>query len=205
MNIFFDLDGTLLDSRERLFRLFTDLTGQTLLEFEDYWDLKRSMYDHSKILSTYLQYTEENILLFKQEWLNLIETEYYLLLDKPFLFSNTILSTLEKQGHKLYLITARQSKVMLLKQLKMHNLDKFFSEVLVTEAVRTKTQLIIESELGLSASDLYVGDTGVDIQTAKQIGVRSMAVLSGFRNRTILLSYKPDYIENDIQTVFKYV
>lgn len=205
MNIFFDLDGTLLDSRERLFRLFTDLTGQTLLEFEDYWDLKRSMYDHSKILSTYLQYTEENILLFKQEWLNLIETEYYLLLDKPFLFSNTILSTLEKQGHKLYLITARQSKVMLLKQLKMHNLDKFFSEVLVTEAVRTKTQLIIESELGLSASDLYVGDTGVDIQTAKQIGVRSMAVLSGFRNRTILQSYKPDYIENDIQTVFKYV
>lgn len=205
MNIFFDLDGTLLDSRERLFRLFTDLTGQTLLEFEDYWDLKRSMYDHSKILSTYLQYKEENILLFKQEWLNLIETEYYLLLDKPFLFSNTILSTLEKQGHKLYLITARQSKVMLLKQLKMHNLDKFFSEVLVTEAVRTKTQLIIESELGLSASDLYVGDTGVDIQTAKQIGVRSMAVLSGFRNRTILQSYKPDYIENDIQTVFKYV
>ena len=54
-------------------------------------------------------------------------------------------------------------------------------------------------------NDLFVGDTGIDINTAKLINIKSIAVLSGFRNKSILEQYNPDYIENDIKTIFNYL
>lgn len=41
---------------------------------------------------------------------------------------------------------------------------------------------------------LYVGDSDVDIQTARNAGVRACGVSWGFRSRDILLSCKPDYL-----------
>jgi phosphoglycolate phosphatase len=205
MNIFFDLDGTLLDSKERLFRLFSDITKQSILNFDDYWELKRAMYDHRKILRDFLHYSFDRIDSFEKQWMLLIESDEYLLFDRPFSFTVLVLQNLTAKGFNLYVITARQDKLRTMQQLDNNGLTSYFSKVLITETTKSKTKLILESGVCLVQNDLFVGDTGIDIKTAKEIGIRSMAVLSGFRNKSVLLKYKPDYIENDIQAVLKYL
>lgn len=44
---------------------------------------------------------------------------------------------------------------------------------------------------------LYVGDSDVDMQTAKNAGVRVCAVTWGFRTRELLESYHPDFITGE--------
>ena len=57
---------------------------------------------------------------------------------------------------------------------------------------------IVEDILSIAKVDkkdvLYVGDSGVDMQTAINAGVTSCGVTWGFRPRTELEEFNPDYI-----------
>lgn len=204
MNIFFDLDGTLLDSRQRLYQLFCKITGQVSLSFDDYWELKQKMWDNRKILTECFDYSEDSIVGFEKIWMNLIESDEYLMLDTPFPFTLEVLENLKKKGISLHLITSRQYKSKVIDQLNQHGLNKYFTAVWVTQTKQTKSELIQNSGIQLSNSDLMVGDTEIDIRTAKSLGIRSMGVLSGFRNKLSMLKSEPDYIENDIRAVLNY-
>ena len=48
-NIFFDLDGTLIDCKKRLYNLFTDLAPSHGLTFEDYASLKSKQVNKREI------------------------------------------------------------------------------------------------------------------------------------------------------------
>lgn len=51
------------------------------------------------------------------------------------------------------------------------------------------------NELGLSNEEvLYVGDTEVDLLTAKNANLKSIAVTWGFRTKKELLKHSPDYV-----------
>lgn len=53
----------------------------------------------------------------------------------------------------------------------------------------------IFSSLHFTPSDiLYIGDTDVDMETAKNTGTASAAATWGFQSIDILLSYKPDFV-----------
>ena len=41
MKIFFDLDGTLINSKMRLYSLFQELVSASNLSFDEYWNLKK--------------------------------------------------------------------------------------------------------------------------------------------------------------------
>ena len=58
VNIFFDLDGTLLDSRKRLYKLFQDLVLESNLTIDEYWELKRNKINHKTILIEKFGYTK---------------------------------------------------------------------------------------------------------------------------------------------------
>jgi phosphoglycolate phosphatase len=194
--IFFDLDGTILDSKQRLYELYSKLVKENKLTFEEYWKNKRNMKDHESLLLEF-GWDKRRIDLFEKEWLSLIEDEEFLLFDKPFTGVVGILETLSK-NFDLYLITARQSKSKVINQLSKYQLLSYFNDVLVTEHKADKYSLLSNSKLLPTSHDIFVGDTGIDIQLAKKFNSISVAVCSGFRCKDVLTSYHPDYIVDSV-------
>jgi phosphoglycolate phosphatase len=84
MNIIFDLDGTLIDSKPRLYNLFQFLVPESTFTFEEYWSLKKSKINHKEILISKLLYSEVQFNKFEKLWLEYIELENWLNFDTPF-------------------------------------------------------------------------------------------------------------------------
>tara|TARA_B110001452_G_C15226378_1_gene425053 strand:+ start:1333 stop:1941 length:609 start_codon:yes stop_codon:yes gene_type:complete len=196
MNVFFDLDGTLIDSRLRLYQLFQDLVSNSNLTFSDYWDLKRNKINHKKILTTNFAYTEKDLLLFEDKWMKKIENEKYLDLDTPFLDTTSFLNGLAS-SHKLFVITARQFEKSALNQIIKLGWENIFSMVLVTKQKKDKYSLI-KDNVTLTPDDWIIGDSGIDIITGKLLKINTAAVLSGFLNKKQLSLYQPNVILNNV-------
>ena len=200
MKIIFDLDGTLIDSRERLYYLFQHLVPASDLTFEAYWNFKRNKIDHRKILETRYLFSEHDIVSFQKNWMDKIELPEWLAFDKPFKGITAYLMELKKQ-HDLYLVTARQYEASVLVQLAEFGWTNIFTKVLVT-AQKTEKINLINNAIATNLADWFVGDTGKDIETGKSLGMQTAAVLSGFLNREKLMEYNPDLIINCV-TDFK--
>jgi phosphoglycolate phosphatase len=195
--IVFDLDGTLLDSRDRLYRLFCTLVPENTLSLDDYWALKRSRKDHKTILTSIFHWDEPAVDEFQVRWMEQIEDPEWLRLDRPFAGVHAVLERLS-QRHRLYLATARQSASLAVKQLQDLELLAYFAEVLVTQQTQSKLSVLSSAGLQFVPSDVVVGDTGEDIRLAKAIGCISMAVWSGFRSREVLKTYQPDHLIDSV-------
>jgi phosphoglycolate phosphatase len=196
MNIFFDLDGTLIDSKERMYHLFCFLIPDNNLTYEEYWALKKNKIDHKKIILQNLNYPELFYDEFNQKWMNLIEDEYWLKLDKPFFNVFNILKKLSN-NYDLYLVTARQSKEIVVKQLNNLGMKEYFKNILVTHQKEEKFDLILKN-VNVTSYDFIIGDTGKDIEAGKRINIRTIAVTTGFQSKDTLITYNPDYIIDNI-------
>ena len=197
MNIVFDLDGTLIDSRLRLYRLFQHLAPDSLLSYEQYWAFKQNKISNETILSSELGRDIDQIARFVAQWMTLIESPPYLGIDSNFAGIHGTLAGLQQQAD-LYVCTARQLRQPVLDQLASLNLLQFFKQVLVTELKHSKESLIAAQVAGLSSRDWLVGDTGKDIQVGKLLNMKTCAVLSGFLSRESLQSYDPDLILDSV-------
>lgn len=198
MNIFFDLDGTLWDSQERLYTLFCDLTHNNSLSKEEYWTIKRSKISNEEILRSRLGYTEDKVDEFTAQWLKMIEAPDYLALDKLFPYTIDVLSDVKSKGFNIYYVTLRQYADRVLKEILDKGIGYYCNRCLVSESKTTKETLVRQAGITLSKDDVFVGDTGIDVMTGKALGIRTVAVLSGFRNKEILEGYSPDVLLNDI-------
>jgi phosphoglycolate phosphatase len=196
MNILLDFDGTILNASNRMYQLFQHLVPESTLLKHEYWEIKRNKISHSDILGNQFNWDEDRIAVFTQSWHSLIETDYWLSLDT---LDNEVKIHLEYLGKSanLNLVTARQSRAMLVDQLDTLMIHNVFSEVFVTEQKYTKFDLV--SHLPLGSNDWFVGDTGHDIVTGKQLGLKTVAVSGGFLCEGILLGYNPDIICDSIK------
>lgn len=193
MKIIFDLDGTLICSKRRLYELFCDLTMQSFIDFESYWNLKFNGSKNEDILMHQLGFSNSQINEFLAQWMKDIENDYYLSFDTLVPGVVDFLSEHCKDNN-LYICTARQSIRQANKQLKDLGILGFFNDVFVTEKNFSKEKIIRKSDLFLEKSDWFVGDTGHDITAGKELGVQTCAVLSGFMSEASLKSYNPDLV-----------
>lgn len=197
MKIVFDLDGTLICSKKRLHELFCDLVGNRDLSFDSYWQLKFDGNSNQDILKNQFSYSDEKVDVFVANWMKKIEEDYYLEIDSPIEGLHGFLQKISEKN-ELYICTARQSITQVMKQLRNLGILEFFCDVFVTEQKYSKIELLINGGIDFSSDDWFVGDTGHDINTGKQLGVQTCAVLSGFMSESVLKNYLPDLIIKNI-------
>jgi phosphoglycolate phosphatase len=199
MKLYFDLDGTLLDSHDRLYHLFQHLIPESRLTFDDYWLFKRRQIDHRLILKEHFGYSEDKIDFFTKKWMEKIESREWLRFDKPFSGVTELLQQLSKDCN-LYIVTARQSETIAAEQIEELGWNKILKDIFVTCQETEKQDLILEHTKP-EKEDWFIGDTGKDIQTGKALGIRTIGVLSGFRDRQSLEKYKPDIILDSVLNI----
>jgi phosphoglycolate phosphatase len=196
MNLFFDLDGTLLNSKPRLYHLFQYLVPSSTFTFDEYWQLKKDKINHRTILLRHFNYNEDEISRFEREWMTRIEDPQWLKFDAPIDGVTDFLKQL-KPRHNIYLVTARQFEHELLHQIKQYGWEGLFNGIFVTAQKNQKHELI-ERGVVTSNKDWFVGDTGKDIETGKILGIRTAAVLTGFLSKARLSEYNPDIIIDSV-------
>ena len=197
MNIVFDLDGTLIDSRLRLYRLFQYLVPDSSLSFEQYWALKQRKISNETILLSILVVDQVQVTHFVTPWMTLIESPFYLALDENFVGIHAALTRFQQRAD-LHVCTARQLRQPVLDQLASLDILHFFNQILVTEQKHSKGSLIAAHVAGRSLQDWMVGDTGKDIQVGKLLNRKTCAVLSGFLSRESLEGYNSDFILDSV-------
>lgn len=199
MKIVLDLDGTLIDSSERMYRLFQKLVPESRLSRDEYWNLKRDKNNHRMILNGL--FPDRDFEDFNRKWMNEIESNDFLEMDRCYPDTIPVLSSL-KERYELILLTARQSKIRLLNEINRLGISVFFTAVLVTGGTNTKEDLI--RKIGHESSDIYVSDMGEDILLGKKYGFYTCAITHGFMNEKKLQGYLPDKIVHSLTELQEY-
>jgi phosphoglycolate phosphatase len=201
-NIIFDLNGTLIDSKLRLYKLFQHLVPSSTLSYQDYWGFKKRKISNQSILREKFGFENSQIERFIIDWMALIESPQFLLFDKNLEGVHTALESVRSFA-LLHVCTHRQNKQAVNEQLENLGLMSFFESVMVTEQVISKRDLIVEIQ-SLGSEDWFVGDTGVDVEVGKSLNIKTCGVLSGFLNRQSLEFSKPDLIKPSIVEFCEY-
>jgi len=200
--LIFDLDGTLLDTVADLAASTNYALSQCGFPTHDTGAYKFFVGNGiNKLFERALpeeHKTQENILLVRQHFL-----EYYGThnadLTIPYPGMVDLLKTLQAAGVKLAVASNKYQKgTEKLIQL-------FFSEIHFVAVFGQRENVpakpdptIVNDILDIAHEDkqntLYIGDSGVDMQTAQNSGIEALGVTWGFRPRTEMETFSPKYI-----------
>ncbi len=195
--IYLDLDGTILDIAARYYRIHCDvceLVGATPLAAADYWEIKRGRRDVDA-LPGYLP--EHLIASYHQERINRIEAPEYLTYDRLLPGAQPALTSLATRD-RLVLVTLRRNPAAVHQQLRDLAIDFVFDQIIVGHAAdeephwRAKARLIERDNQCGRLPAVVVGDTEADVLAGRSLGLATIAVLSGIRNRELLEALQPN-------------
>ena len=209
--VIFDLDGTLLNTLEDL----TDAVNHVMRQFnypEHTIEEIRSFVGNGikLLIERSLPYGKDNpefdkvFSEFKSYY-----TSHCQIKTRPYDGIMELISSLKEQGYKLAIVSNKNQSAV----TELNNI--YFSDYISTaigekEGVRKKpapdTVIKALSELGISSDDaVYVGDSDVDRETAKNSDMDCISVTWGFRERKLLESLKPYAIIDKPAELLNYV
>lgn len=207
-----DLDGPILDVSAKyaaVYERFLGERGAPRLPREAYWRLKRAGLPARAVLEAsgadrmvdpdaLTSYTRE-----------VIETEPFLALDRPFPDVAPTLAHLLSRGDRLVLVTLRRSAPGVELQLSAHGLAALFHDVLVvgkgSGSAEDKRDAVLERGIAVGQEDTFVGDTELDVRAARLLGVRAIAVTSGLRDAETLELARPDAVCDGLSAAVDWV
>ncbi len=183
--IFLDFDGPVLDGKNRHYRCYKDILlkyGGNPVSLEQYWKMKRSRVSRRTLLelSSFAGSYDE----YMNEWLTRIEQKEYLQYDKLWPNVITAIEKLKEQTKQLYLVTMRQNEENLNWQLQQLQLVKLFDRVMCCSLNQEQTKYALLKDIFFEKA-LFIGDTEVDIETAKLCGSEFKGVLNGLRDKQV--------------------
>jgi phosphoglycolate phosphatase-like HAD superfamily hydrolase len=210
-----DFDGPIIDVSERYYQVYQlcleksrnqDQAVKQLSKAE-FWKLKRSRVPEKQI-AILSGLNEEQAQTFAQMRRQTVHTKPYFDYDSLAPGAVAALEKVQQAGVDLAVMTMRRVQELEY-AFNRHDLGRFFPEnrcyCLSDDYVKTRDiddkPLLMEralAELPAAGDTWMVGDTEADIITAKNHGVKVMAVLCGIRDRTQLELYQPDLIVKDL-------
>lgn len=194
--IFFDLDGTLVNSQQRLYELFRELCPECAMSYGEYWAIKRGRMSQKDMLQEYYGYNDAQVRAFHELWFAKVEEPARVDRDEPVPGMDVVLRDCA-QRHTLFVASNRQNGPLAEAELSRLGWRDLFSAILITGQKRSKEELIRDC-CTVAPEDVLVGDTGEDIRTARSLGIRSIAVSWGILERSILAEYAPDILLDDV-------
>ena len=211
--VIFDLDGTLLDTLSDLAYSVNhalEKSGFPIHPIESYKYFAGN--GINKLFERALpenQKTDQNITLLRSHFLPYYD-EHNTVYTQPYEDIPELLKRLLSEGLKLAVASNKYHKATekLIRQ--------FFPEITFAavlgqrEGIPVKPDPAIVSEIleitGLSSSEaIYIGDSGVDMQTASNSGIISIGVTWGFRSREELEGAGANFIANSTNEILKII
>jgi len=203
--IFLDLDGTLLDTSWRHYKLYKDIlemkrpiNNESTISKEKFWHMRRTGKKTRDILHESLP--NEIIASFEEEWLQKIEKKSYLRYDEPFLKVKSTLSYLNRE-FDLVLVTLRNNTENLHWELSSLGLKNYFKAVISGKGPKKG---LVENYLTNDYREekcLIVGDTEEDIKTGLELNMPTISVSCGIRSREFLEQFNPDFCIKDFREI----
>lgn len=205
--IFLDLDGPLLDGKERHYHCYRSILerfGFKPIGIDEYWKKKRALVNRRDLLS--MSGAEEIYDDFLAAWLTLIESPDMLALDKVQEGAVDCLRSWKEQGIELTLVTMRKNKSALEEQLKSTGLRQHLDTVLAcdhadggvgkADAVRKCFQGKVNK-----GDTLWIGDTEADWDAATSLGCSVVLLSNGLRNEAYLRSLQGAVVKPSIASL----
>lgn len=198
----FDLDGTLMDSSETIYKATVFALEKLGLGTE----LDKNIFN-SKIGQHFLD-------IFKamkidvpdfQEFIQIYKSKYFDFIDDSILYPDVeeTLASISSAGIKISLLTTKMQD-QADKILQYFELGKHFDLIMgrrdgVEHKPSPEPLIIICNELKVKVEEtLMIGDTEMDIRCGKNAKAKTCAVKYGYRNYQQLLDEKPDLIIESI-------
>jgi pyrophosphatase PpaX len=207
--ILFDLDGTIVDSREAYLeaaRTAFHATGQPMPEERSVLEIPRKLEQNLPL---------NNIVMGDQQrFLDVYLKRYYAVTmekTKPFPDIHNALGVLSQKA-KLALITMRYvQKAVLVEELEHFNLAGYFAHVVTalgTHKPKPSPEALISAVRAMDVdicACAIVGDSVSDVRAGKAAGALTVAVLSGLFSREELARETPDLILDSAVQLPSYV
>lgn len=204
MQLFINLDGTLLDVSSRYYTVYSELlkqSGFTPFDPATYWSFKRLSIDESVIVarSTSPGFAEDYL----AEHKILIEDPAYLMLDR---LQQGVVEQLDNwsEENTITLITSRNEYQPLIAQLDMFELGAYFSDVLVSHgghpAWESRKERV-QSRLCDPYKAVIICDNEADLLAARAMSVSVLAVANGRRTRNLLQRLSPDFMAGNLENI----
>lgn len=199
--IFFDLDGTIVDSREAYYeaaRVAFQAMGQESPETKAALEIPRRLEQKQPISDIIKGDTRKFLQVY-------LKTYYSVTPEKTKLVPNvsTVLKILSTKA-KLALITMRSVPTEnIIKELERFSIAKYFTYVVTaldTHKPKPSPEALIQcvKALDVQMRDcIIVGDSINDIKAGKAAGIKTVAVLSGLFSREEVVKEHPDLIIRD--------
>lgn len=218
--VIFDLDGTLLDTKWRFYKVFNKTLRKFGLRPIDR-KLFLNLYRHDELghlLFLSERKREEKLFEFWTIFLKDFQT-HALTNDRLIPGVREVLFALSKKGVPIAVTTGRISSPSAIKK----ELDRFeigkFVDVIVTKEETLPTATEVDhyirrdadvkkaaERLGVPIQDcLFVCDYILDVRSVKTLGVKTLVVLSGSSTRPMLAAEKPNLIAKSVAQLLEYV
>ena len=201
MNIFFDLDGPILDVQQRHYQAYKEsvlsLGYDKVLTMRDFWSRKRVREPNGDILEEFGM--SKLLAAFIEKKNQLIESERLLRMDRIWQEVKGVCDDLLGE-HRACLVTLRSHPNRVARQLEWLGIEKWFQSVLVGPAPpgtgRWLRKVSMIRTLGAAWEDesrgIFIGDTETDVLAGQELGCETWAVGFGIRHPQILAQYNPD-------------
>jgi phosphoglycolate phosphatase-like HAD superfamily hydrolase len=196
-NIFLDLDGTVLEDRQRHFNCYNDIIiedGGISLSEEEYWEAKRNKLDRNTILKR-SRYPKD-YRIFLNKWLHRIEMKKYLEYETLKPKAIETLKTWRTISDNIVIVTMREKPKNLMWQVQSLGILPLVDKIIrCSNNEKSKIKALNCVDFKMS---VFVGDTEIDMQTARSLGIIAIAVIKGLRAQKYL---DADYYFEEIKDI----
>lgn len=207
--IVFDLDGTIVDSREaycEAARTAFQTMGQEAPKTKADLEIPRRLEQKKPISDLIKGYPSRFLDVYFKTYYSVTEVKTRLLPNVP-----TLLEILSAKA-KLALITMRSvPKETIIKELARFGIAKYFTYVVTaldTGKPKPSPEALVKcmKVLNVQMCDcVIVGDSINDVKAGKAAGAKTVAVLSGLFSREEFVKEQPDLIIKDVTALPKFV